>query len=39
VNVFECLDHDQMIGSKICTSKSIDVTNMLFSEIKIKKII
>ena len=33
VGVFQCLDHDQMAGSKICMSKDIDLTNSLFSAV------
>ena len=31
VEVFKCLDHNQMAGSKICISKDIDLTNLLLS--------
>jgi len=30
VKVFKCLDHDEMVGSRICMSKDVDLSNMLF---------
>jgi len=27
--IFKCLDHDQMVGSRICMSEVIDVSIML----------
>jgi len=33
VRVFKCLDHDEMIGSRICMFKDVDLSNMLFSVI------
>jgi len=31
VRIFKCLDHGEMVGSKICMSKGVDLNNMLFS--------
>jgi len=33
VRVFKCLDHDEMVGSKICISKGVNLSNMLFSAV------
>ena len=33
MRVFKCLDHDQMVRSRICMSKVIDISNMLLSKI------
>ena len=33
MRVFKCLDHDEMVGSKICMSKNVDLSNMLFSAV------
>jgi len=30
VRVFKCLDHDEMVGSRICMSKDVNLSNMLF---------
>jgi len=30
---FKCLNHDEIVGSKICMSKDVDLSNMLFSDI------
>ena len=30
LRVFRCLEHDEMIGSRICMSKDVDLSNMLF---------
>ena len=27
---FECLDHDEMVGSRICLSKDVYLSNKLF---------
>ena len=34
VRVFKCLDHDQMIGSRICMSKVIDQGDMLLPAVR-----
>ena len=31
MKVFKCLDHDEIVGSRICMSKDIDIGNMLSS--------
>ena len=31
VKGFKCLDHDEILGSKIYMSKDVDLSNMLFS--------
>jgi len=33
VRVFKCLDHDEMVGSRICMSKDIDLSHMIFSTV------
>ena len=33
VRVFKCLDHDEMVGSRIYISKDIGLRNMLFSAV------
>ena len=33
VRVFKYLDHDEMIGSRICMFKEVDKSNMLFSTV------
>ena len=33
MRVFKCLDHDEMVESRICMSKDIDLTNSLLSAI------
>ena len=33
VRVLKCLDHDQMVGSRICMSKDINLTNSLLSAV------
>jgi len=30
VRVFKCLDHDEMVGSRICMSKDVDLSNNVF---------
>ena len=30
MRVFKCLDHDEMVGSKICMSKNVHQSKMLF---------
>jgi len=32
--VFKCSDHNQMVESKICMSKNIDLTNSLLSALQ-----
>ena len=31
MRVFKCLDHDEMVGSRICMSKDVDLNNIVFS--------
>jgi len=33
VRVLKCLDHDEMVRSRICMPKDVDLSNMLFSAI------
>ena len=30
---YKCLDHDEMVESRICMSKDVDLSNMLFSAV------
>ena len=33
VFIIKCLDHDEMVGSRICMSKDVNPNNMLFSAV------
>ena len=33
VRIFKCLNHDEIVGLRICMSKEVDLSNMLFSAI------
>ena len=33
MRVFKCLEHDEMVGSRICVSKDVGLSNMLFSTV------
>ena len=30
---YKCLDHDKMVGSRICMCKDVDLSNILFSTV------
>jgi len=33
MRIFKCLDHDEIVRSRICMSKDVDLSNMLFSAV------
>jgi len=33
VRVLKCLDHDDMVGSRICMSKDVELSKILFSTV------
>ena len=38
MRVFKCLDYDEIVGSKICMSKDLDLSNLLFSRKYLKDV-
>jgi len=34
MRVFKYLNHDEMVASRVCVSKDVDLSNMLFSAIQ-----